>query len=362
MVLLRKAARRLFRPDDGSRDCVLKVRSGRSKLPIIAGGLRMSFLTKLPKERYSRDGFAGFNGQRDFNLGDGKAFAWMSQLAYETDEPEKIKDIFHVWGMTPLGDGILAAEVNSVLPIASTQAVIAVGRGATIVAFAGTDPLVLANWITDFDTRIASAHVAEGIEVAAQSIWRQLQSLLDRPEAAAGKTFVTGHSLGGALAVVTADRIVKSRRGVEAVYTFGMQRPGSNQFAIEYNERIGQRTYRLVHGEDFVPTFPPSEFGFHHVGRYLHCDRGAKFKTEALAADPTSDSPPFIEGISKDLASLLLAPLSTILPVAGRVKLAALMAAGLGSEGMRRDPVGIAIELLPPRLRDHIPDRYIGGF
>jgi len=72
----------------------------------------MSFLTKLPKDRYSSDGFAGFVGQREFNLGDGKAFAWMSQLAYETDEPEKIKDSLHVWGMTPLGNGLLAAEVN----------------------------------------------------------------------------------------------------------------------------------------------------------------------------------------------------------------------------------------------------------
>jgi hypothetical protein len=322
----------------------------------------MSFLTKLPKERYSGDGFAGFEGQREFNLGDGKAFAWMSQLAYETDEPEKIKDILHVWGMTPLGDGILASEVNTVLPLASTRAVIAVGRGATIVAFAGTDPLVLANWITDFDTRIASAHVAEGFEVAAQFIWPQLQSRLDRPEAAAGKRFVTGHSLGGALAVVAADWIVKSGGDVEAVYTFGMPRPGSNQFAIEYNERIGQRTYRLVHGDDLVPTVAPSEFGFHHVGRYLPCDRGAKFKTEALVADLTSDSPPFIEGISKDLSSLLHGPLSTVLSAAARFKLAALLATGRGPIGMRSDPGGVAIELLPPRLRDHMPDRYIGGF
>jgi hypothetical protein len=325
----------------------------------------MSFFTKLPRERYAGDGFAGFEGQRDFNLGDGKAFAWMSQLAYETDEPEKIKDILRVWGMTPLGDGILAAEVNSVLPIASTRAIIAVGRGATIIAFAGTDPLVLANWISDFDIRIASTQVAEGFEAAAQCIWPRLQSLLDQPEAAAGKTFVTGHSLGGALAVVAADRIVKLGRDVEAVYTFGMPRPGSDQFAIAYNERIGQRTFRLVHGEDLVPTVAPSNVGlhqFHHVGRYLHCDRDAKFKTEALAADSTSDSPPFVEGISKDLRSWLHGPLSALGSAASRFKLAAMLAIGRGPGGMRSDPGGIAIELLPPRLRDHMPDRYIGGF
>jgi len=29
---------------------------------------------------------------------------------------------------------------------------------------------------------------------------------------------------------------------------------------------------------------------------------------------------------------------------------------------MRTDPGGIQIELLPLRLRDHMPDRYIGAF
>jgi hypothetical protein len=56
----------------------------------------MSFLTKLPKEPYNGNGFASFVGQREFNLGDGRAVAWMSQLAYETDEPEKIKDMLNV--------------------------------------------------------------------------------------------------------------------------------------------------------------------------------------------------------------------------------------------------------------------------
>jgi hypothetical protein len=322
----------------------------------------MSFFTKLPRQRYAADGFAGFEGRRDFKLGDGKAFAWISQLAYETDEPEKIKDILRVWDMAPIGNGILAAEINTVLPIASTRGIIAVGRGATIVAFAGTDPLVSANWITDFDTRIASAQVAQGYDVAAQSVWPQLQSLLDLPAAKTGRTFVTGHSLGGALAIVTADLIAKSGRGVEAVYTFGMPRPGSNQFAIAYNDRLGQCTYRLVHGEDLVPTVAPSGFGFHHVGRYLHCERGAKFDPSSLASDSSSDMPPFVEGISEELRGWLHGPLSALGSLASRFKLAASLVLGRGPAGMRTDPGGISIELLPPRLRDHMPERYIGGF
>ena len=53
----------------------------------------MSFLVKLPAERYSSTAFDGFVGSSDLELGDAKAMAWMCQLAYETDEPGKIKDI-----------------------------------------------------------------------------------------------------------------------------------------------------------------------------------------------------------------------------------------------------------------------------
>ena len=37
------------------------------------------------------------------------------------------------------------------------------------------------------------------------------------------------------------------------------------------------------------------------------------------------------------------------------------LALGFGSSDQRSDPGGIAIELLPPGLRDHMPDRYIGA-
>ena len=43
------------------------------------------------------------------------------------------------------------------------------------------------------------------------------------------------------------------------------------------------------------------------------------------------------------------------------VKVAALLALRQGPPGARTDPGGIAIELLPPRLRDHMTDRYIGA-
>src|SRR5262249_728666 len=108
----------------------------------------MSNLPSLPRELYSRSAFVDFVGKQDFTIGDAKAQAWICQLGYETNDPDKINGVLTSWELALVDDddGIVVEEVESVLPLASTHAFVAYGRGATIVAFAGTDPLVLANW------------------------------------------------------------------------------------------------------------------------------------------------------------------------------------------------------------------------
>jgi triacylglycerol lipase len=319
----------------------------------------MSFLTKLPKERYSKTAFGQFRCDREFDLGTGKAMAWMSQLAYETDEPGKIREILAQWGMQLLG--VVSGTIRTALPIARTHGFIAGGRGAVIVAFAGTDPLVLANWVTDFNARINDDGIAEGYATAAAVVWDQLRSMIGN--GARGEVFAAGHSLGGALAALTAYRLdSEDVADICAVYTFGMPRSGNVSFASRYNERLGSRTYRIVHGDDIVPTLAPSSLGFRHVGRYLHCDRGAAFQGLGLTQAVDSDEPMFTPAIMKEIVSWSDKPVPNIISIARRYKLAAALATGWGPAGMRTDPGGIAIELLPPRLRDHMPDRYISGF
>ena len=175
-----------------------------------------------------------------------------------------------------------------------------------------------------------------------------------------GKVIVAGHSLGGALAALTALRIsTELGADVDAVYTFGMPRPGDPAFAELYNRQLGPNTYRLVHGEDVVPTVAPSELGFRHLGRFLPCERQGRFDKANLTSDTSSDLPLFVAGVAADLATVLYGPLSTTLSAAARIKLATALLTGMRISNMRSDPGGILIELLPPRLRDHMPDRYI---
>jgi hypothetical protein len=323
----------------------------------------LSFLTKLPAELYRLDAFKQFSGGTDFEIGNARAMAWMSQLAYETDEPEKIAKILQSFGLALVEGGVLVEESKTVLPKASTHCFVASHPKAVIVAFAGTDPVSLANWISDFDAHLdVTTGAAEGYEGAAAVVWSELKQLLEQCVAPGGKVFVTGHSLGGALAALIAHRIsTELQPDVDAVYTFGMPRPGNKAFADLYNRQLGMRTYRLVHGEDIVPTVAPTSFGFRHLGRVLHCERLGRFDQANLASDTSSDFPPFVSGVAKDLRDHLHGPLSAVLSIAARIKMAVALLTGMGPSNMRTDPGGILIEMLPPRLRDHMPDRYIGA-
>src|SRR4051794_21223008 len=61
----------------------------------------MSFLTTLPRERYSPAAFDQFDAASgDFKLGTAKAMAWACQLAYETADPGKIDSIADSWKCT----------------------------------------------------------------------------------------------------------------------------------------------------------------------------------------------------------------------------------------------------------------------
>jgi hypothetical protein len=318
----------------------------------------MSVFTKLPTQFYDITAFDRFSVDREFRLGTAKAMAWLSQLAYEMDEPKKIEDILRAWKLR-LVDEVVSAEIRTVLPMASTHAFVVTGRGATFITFAGTDPVVLANWISDFDTHLTATGLAEGFVEAASTVLDRLQEIVAKSSNVEKRVFLSGHSLGGALAVVAASIIASDAAvAVEAVYTFGMPRPGSADFVRDYNGRLGMRTYRLVHGGDLVPTVAPSEIGFRHVGRYLHCVRLGRFDEQDLATDLVSDDPPFVQGVAGEIRDFLHSPLGAANAVGAQLRLAAEMALGRVPHGTRTDPGGILIELLPPPIRDHMLDRY----
>lgn len=80
-----------------------------------------------------------------------------------------------------------------------------------------------------------------------------------RDVAGSMKYLITGHSLGGALAVMTALKIVTTLTANPQdvqVFTFGQPRIGDYEFAQNVVQRNLPNLYRLVHNKDIIPHFP----------------------------------------------------------------------------------------------------------
>lgn len=90
-----------------------------------------------------------------------------------------------------------------------------------------------------------------------------------RPFAAAAKgadiVWLSGHSLGGALAVLAAAWLRNERGLKPALLTFGQPMPGFDDFCQRFDVELPGRLTRLINQSDFVPRVPG--FGYAHCGQ-----------------------------------------------------------------------------------------------
>jgi triacylglycerol lipase len=299
-----------------------------------------SFVEISPAE-YDRHAFEGFTPLADsFELGNARALMWFSQLAYETHRPLTVEAIRTIWGFTSVIPFIL--QQTSGIDSFETCGLIGQRDRAVILAFAGTDPGIWQNLVSDF-TPIPrdGSDTHDGFRVAAEAAQPQIDRAIQLSRDSGNRLFITGHSLGAALAALAALRASDAGVSPHAVYTFGMPRVGGPQFAASYAD-LSKVTYRLVHGIDLVTRVPPgSSGGFHHVGHLLQCAAGTKFDKARMLSATDSDDPPF----SDELRNVLARALHNIL--IGNI----LSPGGLGT-------FGPLFRFLPPEIRDHLQDSY----
>lgn len=304
----------------------------------------MSFLVELPLDAYADHLFDEFTPDLGFRVGTARAMMWMSQLAYEVrDAQRKVKPVLKRWGLQPVA---LIGKASG-RPFSSTRGLIATGRGATIAAFAGTDPVAFANWITNFNLGARARDIHRGFDDAIDAVWTDVSEAL-KSDAATQPLFITGHSLGGALAIIAAERLLREMK-IEAagIYTFGAPRVGSLTFASSYNASgLGDRSYRFIHGFDIVPTLPPSRLGFRHAGRMIVCGRGDRFTGAEAQSLCDCDDPPFFDTIRRGFRQRLRD-----------------FATGSFLPSSRKGWLGSYQKyVLTPTLTDHLPERYRRAF
>ncbi|HKB37244.1 MAG TPA: lipase family protein [Gemmataceae bacterium] len=153
----------------------------------------------------------------------------------------------------------------------------------SLVAFRGTDNIE--NWVTDGHTvqvedKTYPGKVHQGFAEAMGEIWPGLRERLPAP-AGSRPVWVTGHSLGGALATLAAIRLESEGYTVRAAYTYGSPRVGN----LDFYEAYQPINYRFVNNNDVVPHVPLEFmvlgvrhrglvlFRYKHVGTLKYLDR-----------------------------------------------------------------------------------------
>jgi len=306
----------------------------------------MSAVVRKDRSAYPKHLFAGFPAPRQYDLVTARAMMWLSQLAYETDDKGKVDSILSDWELTNLG--FKTNNPGTGLPPHSACVVVAEGQGATFVTFAGSDPLKFQDWITDFSAMPSPSNLHSGFEQAVETVLPDIQLAFGKRAAPNQTVFFTGHSLGGALAILAAWRISRLQNAPKiAVYTFGSPRNGGEEFFEDYTSRLGDFTFRLVHGTDIVPTVPPVLLGgYRHVGQAVQCPIGGSFQGVAPTARE-ENAPDFVESVTQGvLADIDLTDVIRV--VAG-------VGSGLRDRRALRD---LLVGLLPSIILDHVPDSY----
>jgi hypothetical protein len=182
---------------------------------------------------------------------------------------------------------------NTAMSIAAAAFLIRSKSGRVgVLSFRGTELESNTDLMTDcnvcaklFGSEADATHVHAGLCDSVEVLWDDVEDALDVATTRDGMEthpkplevlYVTGHSLGGAMAVLAAARIFATPRfkGLLAgVYTFGAPAVGDEKFAQSCHGKFGERTFRHVNDCDVVPHFPPRECGeFFHFGTELTFD------------------------------------------------------------------------------------------
>jgi hypothetical protein len=307
----------------------------------------MGFLTAMREDAYPAT-VNTVDAGGAFNLAVAGTMAWAAQLAYEVNEPAKTARILGRWGWSQ--DRTFGGQFASHLPLVSTKGFTAMAGDDLVIAFAGTEPTNLLNWIENFSIHETADGVTDGFLAGFEAVHIELEA---RVAETRGGIWLSGHSLGGAICAIAARNLIAQGKlsidRILGVYTFGMPRPGNASYAATYDAEggsaaLGQRTFRFVYGRDIVPMLPPSNapFDFRHVGLVMDCPSGGMFTGMPRPQDPPSDLG-LINELERDFrnepgATVNQPDYPAAYPLVARF-----------------------LQTLPQPVRDHLPDRYLSA-
>lgn len=209
-------------------------------------------------------------------LDQGNAY-WMARIsgeAYlktsETDQkPNEVAILQNLKSIDPEFISVTGFDNNS------AQSVIVEHENYLCMAFRGTNEA--ADWLDNInalatDKLFGSFH--KGFYNSLNDVW---QPMYDKYRVLYRKkrkpVFITGHSLGGAMATIAAAKFLHADTPFISVYTFGQPRAVSLDTSRIFNTACGNRFFRFQNNNDIVTRVPARIMGYSHVGKYLYIDK-----------------------------------------------------------------------------------------
>jgi hypothetical protein len=156
---------------------------------------------------------------------------------------------------------------NSIASLNSSTMVgyIAFLDDSAVIIFRGTNPAEIQDWYINLNNRAQKTdhgNVHAGFWNGYDSLHGQLIKILQSRKTK--RVWITGHSLGGALAVVCSYRLSSMENlEIAGVMTFGQPKVGNSVFCKHMEATLSGRMVHFVNESDVVPRVPPS---FDHFG------------------------------------------------------------------------------------------------
>lgn len=218
----------------------------------------------INRVRYGRDDVIpssvfGFDENADWhNLPNAMKLADFAHLAYFG--PAYIQQQLKQWGYTTF-HWIEDQKTD-------TQAFATSKENHTVVCYRGTASKK--DWMIDAKLGKKKSFneqgkVHSGFKGALDSVWQQVQDAVN-DLGGDKKIFITGHSLGAALAQLTGYRLAVLDRPPLAIYAYGSPRVGNRAFKKAYDELLSDNTFLHINHKDIVTQLPPKILGYRHLG------------------------------------------------------------------------------------------------
>jgi triacylglycerol lipase len=201
------------------------------------------------------------------------------------------------------------------ISVGNTQAYVATDPKSIVVAFRGSESLAtldgFRDWLltnarnflvlpegrlgTDFAAAGVGARFHSGFMKALGDIWDTLFPVVDEAfNASERAVWVTGHSLGGAIALLCGWRFHQNFVPVHQICTFGAPMIGNDAAAAAFEREFPGKIFRYVDAGDLVPKLPTVSL---FTNSYQHCQQ------EIIVGDAARDGEEVLEKLAAEQAA-----------------------------------------------------------